>query len=102
MVTTGLWQGFGTDFFKATTTAHETGHLIGLWHPGRAPDLQTVGARPNVRLAVNFEPNCKPNYLSIMSYLFQGHGVLNFASDDPYLAFSSGENPDLDETKLKS
>ncbi len=66
-----LWDRFvGTDFIQASTTMHELGHNMGRSHGGDPA-----------------EPNCKPNYLSVMSYLFQLHGLLD---DDgvPHLDYS--------------
>ena len=40
MVTLGLWENFvGTDFFLATTTMHELGHQLDLWHGGAPPQF---------------------------------------------------------------
>jgi hypothetical protein len=52
----------GNDLMQAGTILHELGHTFGRRHGGD----------------VN-EPNCKPNYLSVMSYLFQFNGVKNAA-----------------------
>ena len=45
------------------------------------------------------EPNCKPNYLSVMSYLFQLHGLLD-DNGVPHLDFSGQTGSPLDETLL--
>ena len=61
MVTLGLWIDLDLARFtmlEAATWLHEMGHTGGLRHGG-APD----------------EPNCKPNYLSVMNYTFQLHGL---------------------------
>ncbi len=59
LVTLGYWDDFvGTPFMQASTTAHELGHNLGLRHGGRP-----------------LEFNCKPNYQSVMNYLFQARGL---------------------------
>ena len=64
MVTFGLWDGqTGTEFVQGATLMHELGHTFGLRHGGIVPG--------------NFvEPNCKPNYQSVMNYLFQARGLM--------------------------
>ena len=65
MVTLGLWdQQTGSAFMQGSTLLHELGHNLGLRHGGVVPS----GA---------LEPNCKPNYLSVMNYLFQVRGLLD-------------------------
>ena len=65
MVTLGLWDNnTGTEFMQTSTIVHEFGHTGGLRHGGSAP---TPG---------NPAPNCKPNYQSVMSYLFQVRGLI--------------------------
>ncbi len=69
LVTLGLWDNtnfVGTDFGVASTTMHELGHTFGLGHGGDAL------------------PNCKPNYLSVMNYLFQLGGLID-ADGVPHL-----------------
>ena len=51
-------QPVGTDYAQAATLMHEVGHGLGLRHGGDS-----------------LEPNCKPNYLSVMNYLFQLRGL---------------------------
>jgi hypothetical protein len=76
MVTLGLWDGLvGTEFMQASTTLHELGHNLGLWHGGAAPQFTNLS---NARANTFVEPNCKPNYFSIMSYLFQATGVTDY------------------------
>ncbi len=73
-VTLGLWETSTTQDMskKATVIAgtlfHELGHTIGLSHGGLYYD--TPGS-----YVPTFEANCKPNYQSIMNYLFQLDGV---------------------------
>ena len=47
---------------------HEIGHTLGLSHGGLYYDTA-----PNY--VPNFDVNCKPNYQSVMNYLFQLDGV---------------------------
>ena len=64
LVTLGLWDNtnfVGSDFGVASTTMHELGHTLGLGHGGDAL------------------PNCKPNYLSVMNYMFQLGGLIDTA-----------------------
>jgi hypothetical protein len=69
MVTLGFWDNFvGTDFMQASTWLHEFGHTGNLKHGGK-PTVAANGA-------TTFEPNCKPNHLSVMSYLFQTRGLI--------------------------
>jgi hypothetical protein len=68
----------GTDKQKSATLMHEMGHTLGLHHGGQD------------------DFNCKPNYLSIMSYTFQ------FDYDVPGrpLDYSREANPTLNESNL--
>jgi hypothetical protein len=89
MVTMGFWDNYvGTDFFQASTILHEFGHNGDRWHGGGPPVVVEVGQSPNVKAKVTFEPNCKPNYLSAMSYMFQLHGLRDNAGV-PHLDLSS-------------
>jgi hypothetical protein len=76
LITLGLWGDLGqTDQVQGGTFMHELGHSNGLTHGGLYFDTPTYLA--------TFEPNCKPNYQSVMSYLFQvdllGNGVLDYS-----------------------
>ncbi len=87
MVTLGAFDDFngnpvGTDFWQASTLMHELGHNLGRRHGGDP-----------------FEPNCKPNYLSVMNYLFQLRGLFD-VTGMPRVDFSSDMFPMLDENDL--
>jgi hypothetical protein len=87
MVTLGLWdQQNGTPFVQGSTLLHELGHNLGLRHGGVVPS----GA---------LEPNCKPNYLSVMNYLFQVRGLLT-PSGVPTIDLSRQELAPLSESGL--
>ncbi len=73
-VSLGLWDNFkASEDMQANTTLHELGHNLELWHGGGKPTFTRTAAG----LRVFVEPNCKPNYLSVMSYLFQATSVRN-------------------------
>ena len=77
LITLGLWGAAGqTDQVESGTFMHELGHSNGLTHGGLYYD--TPGSYvPTV------EPNCKTNYQSVMSYLFQvdllDNGILDYS-----------------------
>src|SRR5205814_7912145 len=68
MISTGLWDpvnGVGSPELVGATTLHEAGHNGNLGHGGPPPVWS------NTTKLLTFEANCKPDYTSIMSYLFQ-------------------------------
>ncbi len=79
----------GTPFMQGSTLMHELGHAFELTHAG-VPPLPP-------------EPNCKPNYLSVMNYLFQLRGLFD---DDPlqpgvpHVDFSGEVLGAIDESSL--
>ena len=75
----GFPGGVGTNDAQAGTIMHELGHNLGLRHAGATE-----------------EPNCNPNYLSVMSYTRQ---IRYDPIDDP-LAFSRNKLASLDEKQL--
>jgi VCBS repeat-containing protein len=78
MVTLGLWDNaVGTADMQANTTLHEIGHNLDLWHGGGKPQFTPTASG----LRVFVQPNCKPNHLSVMSYLFQATGVRDAAGN---------------------
>ena len=84
MISLGLWDNqVGTDFMQASTLFHELGHNLGLEHGGDIADGN----------------NCKPNYLSSMSYLFQARGLLT-PDGVPHIDYSGQKLPTLDEFSL--
>ena len=97
MVSTGIWDrvnGVGSPELVAGTTLHEVGHNGGLWHGGPPPVWN--GQKRYV------EPNCKPNYTSIMSYAFQVIGLRDDAGNTffDYSRDGNVQSHDLDETVL--
>ncbi len=82
IVSLGSWtNGVGTTNEQAGAFMHELGHNLGLYHGGG----DTV--------------NYKPNYLSIMNYLFAMRG-LRINGQDGHFDYSRFALPDLDETNL--
>lgn len=82
IVTLGTFEdGEGTVTQQAGTLMHEFGHCLGLRHGG-------------------FEnTHYKPNFLSVMNYLFQLKG-LRYNSKDGTINYSFKTLPDLDENEL--
>jgi hypothetical protein len=100
VVTLGWWDNFvGTDLNQASTLLHEIGHNLGLWHGGSPVQITDAAGTSPTKVNVYFEPNCKPNYLSLMNYAFGFAGLLD---DDgvPHVDFSGGKIDDIDETLL--
>jgi len=101
-----LSQGFGTEpgdeahpsgtvKEQIGTLEHEMGHMLNLQHGGPLYDISDVFQLPLADTTIN----CKPNYLSVMSYSQQMPG--------PFLTvaewtgkYSDGSNISLDETAL--
>ena len=91
MITLGLWDNFtGGTFIQASTTLHELGHNLNLWHGG------AVAIWGDATNPTRIEPNCKPNYLSSMSYLFQAHGLVD-GNGDLRIDYSSTEYAAINE-----
>jgi X-X-X-Leu-X-X-Gly heptad repeat protein len=89
LITLGLWKAAGqTDPVQAGTFMHELGHSLGLTHGGLYYD--TLGS-----YVPTLEPNCKPNYQSVMSYQFQVDLL-----DDGVLDYSEQQLSTLNEDSL--
>ena len=96
LVSLGRWESFvGTAFIRASTTIHEIGHNLGLWHGGNKAKLINDGTG----LIKFVEPNCKSNYPSVMSYLFQIRGLPDFANI-ARINLSDRANPTIHEPGL--
>lgn len=87
MITLGRWDDFtGSMFMQASTLMHEFGHTAMLRHGGIAN-----------------QPNCKPNYQTVMNYLFQVRGLYTISGNtisDPIVDYSRQTLPALNETSL--
>ena len=95
LVTLGRWENFvGAPITRAGTSLHELGHNLGLWHGGAPAQLVNNGG-----LVKLVEENCKPNYLSVMSYLYQVRGLKD-ASNIPRIALSDAVHAPLNELAL--
>jgi streptogramin lyase len=96
-VTLGLWlTAPNQDMSKranviAGTLFHEIGHTLGLSHGGLYYD--TPGS-----YVPTFEANCKPNYQSVMNYLFQ----LDLVGPSQAVAYSNQTLTTLNETTAGS
>ena len=96
-VTLGLWETAPNQDMSrranviAGTLFHEIGHTLGLSHGGLY--YQTPGS-----YIPTFDVNCKPNYQSVMNYLFQLDGVGPAAA----VAYSNQTLETLNETSLAS
>lgn len=86
VVTLGAWPStwFGP-LTRAGTFMHELGHTLGLRHGGG-----------------NYDDNEKPNYLSVMNYLYQTQGVGRLSATTGWNALDYARFPvgELDESSL--
>jgi len=87
MVTLGRWDDFtGSMFMQASTLMHEFGHTAQLRHGGLAG-----------------QANCRPNYETVMNYLFQVRGLYTISGNtvsDPIVDYSRQSLGALNETSL--
>ena len=97
VITLGGWDLSGAAAVNpnAGTLMHELGHTLGLTHGGYS--YNSYGAKSNY--VPTTQPNCKPNFQSIMSYLFQVDLLWNGSTDGSrVLDFSGRSILSLDET----
>jgi len=88
VITLGKWGTDGTrDNVVAGTLMHELGHTLGLTHGGSYSGYGTQSV---------YGANCKPNYQSIMNYLFQIDGL----GPDAAIDYSSENLSNLDKSQL--
>jgi hypothetical protein len=73
-----------------------TGHTVGSVEQQKGTFMHELGHNLNLRHGGNVDENCKPNYLSVMSYSFQ---FPNYDSDRP-LDYSRRTQVKLDEKAL--
>jgi hypothetical protein len=91
LITLGLWDDFvGRPFVRASTTFHELGHNLNLWHGGRPAIWGNAHPLTGAPTSTYIEPNCGPNYISSMSYLFQVIGLFD-NSDNIHFDYSSSD-----------
>jgi len=81
LVTLGGWKDRGTRLEQAGTLMHELGHNLGLRHGG------------------NEDYNWKPNYLSVMNYMYQVDGLIVYGVRG-VLDYSRFELDTVDESAL--
>jgi hypothetical protein len=96
MISVGLWDQInhvGSTGTVTGTTLHELGHNLELYHGGAANTWNSSA------LTIQREANCKPNYLSVMSYIFQMPGLLDDLGNAHY-RYSKEDNSDLFENSI--
>jgi hypothetical protein len=84
----------GNTVAQAGTLMHELGHTLALTHGG------TYYAKPqnNPSGPASYGLNCKPNYLSVMNYLFQIRGFPDGGVDYSGQTFADLNETDLNES----
>jgi hypothetical protein len=80
-------NGVGTVSEQTGTLLHELGHSLALSHGGTF-----AGTDPNNPSALMYDINCKPNFVSVMNYLFQVRGFADGSFD-----YSGQTLPNLNE-----
>lgn len=92
----------GSDMQQAGTFMHELGHSLGLAHWGRS-GIDGDGSGNPVDSdgdGTADGANCKPNYLSVMNYLFQFSGLIDDDTGVQSFDYSGSALPALDEGSL--
>ena len=97
LISLGLWGADGqTVPVQSGTLMHELGHTLALTHGGYFRTQIAGGG-----YSFSFEPNCKPNFQSVMNYLFQVDlldGALDYSEQDLSIldeSTASTSNPSL-------
>jgi len=97
LISLGLWGADGqTVPVQSGTLMHELGHTLALTHGGYFRTQVAGGG-----YSFSFEPNCKPNFQSVMNYLFQVDlldGALDYSEQDLSTldeSTASSSNPSL-------
>ena len=83
-------NGVGTISEQTGTLLHELGHSLALSHGGTYTDTD-----PSNPSELFYDLNCKPNFLSVMNYLFQVRGFADGSFD-----YSEQTLPNLNEASL--
>jgi hypothetical protein len=95
----GLAEIPGDDFvvtLGASIWGSVNGHNVGSVDQQKGTLMHELGHNLNLRHGGNVDENCKPNYLSVMNYMFQ---FPNYVSDRP-LDYSHSQLATLDENAL--
>ncbi|MEM7721192.1 MAG: hypothetical protein AAF376_02355 [Pseudomonadota bacterium] len=87
-----IGQPLGSATLDAVLFMHELGHALGLSHSGAHDIDRDVDGNPVSR-------NCKPNYQSIMNYIW-GAGIIDTATGDVVVDYSRETLQTLDESAL--
>ncbi|MFQ5439870.1 MAG: hypothetical protein ACE5DL_00245 [Nitrosopumilaceae archaeon] len=91
--TSSSGHNVGSRMEQESTFMHELGHTLGLYHGGEFPDLNGDGTITDAEDGAN---NCKPNYLSVMSY----SRAFSYLIPDRPLDYSRNILAPIDENNL--